>query len=42
MIFRSVDMEIAPHQAKSSQITPKWHPASGAKGWVFVDEILLN
>jgi uncharacterized membrane protein len=21
---------------------PAWHPAAGAKGWVFVDEILLN
>jgi len=21
---------------------PKWHPGAGSKGWVFVDEILLN
>ncbi|MDF2159329.1 c-type cytochrome domain-containing protein [Algoriphagus sp. CAU 1675] len=21
---------------------PSWHPGSGAKGWVFIDEILLN
>lgn len=21
---------------------PKWHPGAGAKGWVFIDEILLN
>ncbi|HAH37874.1 MAG TPA: cytochrome C, partial [Algoriphagus sp.] len=21
---------------------PAWHPGAGAKGWVFIDEILLN
>ena len=21
---------------------PSWHPGAGAKGWVFVDEILLH
>ncbi|MFM1878157.1 MAG: hypothetical protein RLZZ241_1023 [Bacteroidota bacterium] len=24
------------------QKLPKWHPGAGAKGWVFVDEILIN
>lgn len=24
------------------QSLPKWHPGSGSRGWVFVDEILLN
>lgn len=23
-------------------VLPKWHPGAGQKGWVFVDEILLN
>jgi hypothetical protein len=21
---------------------PKWHPGAGSKGWVFIDEILIN
>jgi hypothetical protein len=24
------------------QKLPKWHPGAGAKGWVFIDEILIN
>ncbi len=29
-------------QLKPINPLPKWHPGAGAKGWVFIDEILLN
>lgn len=29
-------------QLKPINPLPKWHPGAGGKGWVFIDEILLN
>jgi len=43
------DMEIPPTSAKYVKVeiksplkNPSWHPAPGAKSWIFVDEIILN
>ncbi len=35
--FSRIKVEVIP----ISNI-PKWHPSSGSKGWVFIDEIILN
>ena len=28
--------------AKNIGICPEWHPGSGNRGWLFVDEIVIN
>ncbi|WP_439474632.1 c-type cytochrome domain-containing protein [Algoriphagus formosus] len=35
--FEKIQVKLYPIQS-----LPPWHPGAGAKGWVFVDEILLN
>ncbi|MCS5489874.1 c-type cytochrome domain-containing protein [Algoriphagus limi] len=35
--FEKIRVKLYPIQS-----LPKWHPGAGAKGWVFIDEILLN
>ncbi|MFD2203412.1 c-type cytochrome domain-containing protein [Shivajiella indica] len=36
--------EVTAIKAKLTPVNPlpKWHPGAGAKGWVFIDEILIN
>ena len=29
-------------KAKNVGICPEWHPGSGNRGWLFVDEIVIN
>ncbi len=36
------DTEIIRIKLNPVKSLPKWHPGAGAKGWVFVDEILIN
>ncbi len=45
--FLNYDLSVGGYESLRIKLNPirflpKWHPASGAKGWVFVDEILLN
>ncbi|NVJ85373.1 MAG: chitobiase/beta-hexosaminidase C-terminal domain-containing protein [Algoriphagus sp.] len=35
--FEKISLKLVPIPA-----LPKWHPGAGARGWVFIDEILLN
>jgi hypothetical protein len=38
----STDFDRVKVRLKPISKLPAWHPGAGAKGWVFVDEILLN
>lgn len=45
--FLNYDLSVGGYESLRIKLNPirslpKWHPAAGAKGWVFVDEILLN
>jgi uncharacterized membrane protein len=45
--FLNYDLSVGGYESLRIKLNPirslpKWHPASGSKGWVFVDEILLN
>jgi hypothetical protein len=35
--FERIKIEVIPVSK-----LPAWHPRAGSKGWVFIDEILLN
>lgn len=44
-----IELEFNPHITKQLKVIvtpipalPKWHEAKGQKGWVFIDEILIN
>lgn len=36
------DFEKLKIRLKPISKLPAWHPGAGAKGWVFVDEIIIN
>ncbi len=45
--FLNYDISVGGYESlriklNSIKSLPKWHPGAGSKGWVFVDEILLN
>ncbi len=47
--YRSFSMQIDKHEARYIQLNikgtlknPEWHPAPGAKNWIFIDEVIIN
>jgi hypothetical protein len=45
--FLNYDLSVGGYESLRIKLNPvkslpKWHPSAGSKGWVFVDEILLN
>lgn len=45
--FLNYDLTVSGYESLRVKLVPirslpKWHPGAGAKGWVFVDEIILN
>jgi len=42
VVFDPVQVKLLKIVAKPIKILPKWHPAKGKPGWIFVNEIVVN
>jgi len=40
--FSQREVRFIKVNAKNIGICPEWHPGSGNRGWLFVDEIVIN
>jgi len=40
--FSKREIRFIKVKAKNVGLCPEWHPGAGNKGWLFVDEIVIN
>jgi hypothetical protein len=40
--FPATEVSCIKFVAKPVKHLPKWHPGKGEKGWIFIDEVLVN